>query len=352
MADVIGDVVSNTSTYMREDGLDEEHELEEQFDRVTKAVSTGITNDGRRLTFTTDEKLHLYGLYSVAKKGPASSSGSGSSSLSNRFLTDPIAHAKLTAWQSVSHLTCSDAKRAYIQLVDNPNNDDAYTCDKKNSESKSTSTNMTWGRTASHGFDIPNGDDNGNGISDDTNAADTNDDVDNIWHCVMTGNVKRVNELLKAMSSKQERVACVNAYDEDGLTMLIRAVDKGDMAMTRTLLQHGALVNLPDKDDKQTPLHYAVTCMHVDVTRELLHHGADPSMKDGEGLTCMQIAESNNMQLNRKRSLDVYLRDYGYIIGISIVAGVLTISMIVMLWAHFVQKNLTGPSSSSSSLSS
>lgn len=346
MANVTGDIVSNTS----KDKLDDEHELEEQFDRVTKAVATGVTSDGRRLTFTTEEKLHLYGLYSVAKKGPASSSVS--SSLSNRFLADPIAHAKLTAWQSVSHLTCSDAKRAYIELVDNSDDDDTYTANNKSSKSKSAGTNMGWGRTACNGFDIPNDDeDNGNSISYDADAADTNDEVDNIWHWVMTGNVKRVNEHLKTMSSKKERVDLVNAYDEDGLTMLIRAVDKGDMVMTRALLRHGALVNLPDRDDKQTPLHYAVTCMHVEVMRELLHHGADPSMKDGEGLTCTHIAESNNMQLNRKRSLEVYLREYRHIIGISIVFGVITLSVIVMLWAQFIEKNFTRPTSSSSSSS-
>lgn len=348
MADVIGDVVS---THTHKDELEEEHELEEQFDKVTKAVATGVTSDGRRLTFTTEEKLHLYGLYSVAKKGPASSGVS--SSLSKRFLADPIAHAKLIAWQSVSQLTCSDAKRAYIKLVDNPDDDDddAYTANDKSSRTKSAGTNMGWGRTTCNGFDIPNDDDH-NGIitdadADAADAADTNDEVDNIWHWVMTGNVKRVNEHLKTAPSKQERIDLINAYDEDGLTMLIRAVDKGDMAITRTLLRHGALVNLPDRDDKQTPLHYAVTCMHVEVMRELLHHGADPSMKDGEGLTCTHIAESNNMQLTRKRSLDMYLREYWYIIGISIVAGVIAISVSVMVRAQFIENKLT-PSSSSS----
>lgn len=56
----------------------------------------------------------------------------------------------------------------------------------------------------------------------------------------------------------------INIKDENGLTPLIWAVDRGHVPVCRLLLESGADPTIPDIDGV-TPLEYAETCEHVEI---------------------------------------------------------------------------------------
>lgn len=53
--------------------------------------------------------------------------------------------------------------------------------------------------------------------------------------------------------------------------------------MCKTLLEHGAKVNVLTSAGKASPLQRACVAGHVDVARLLLDHGADSSHVDADG---------------------------------------------------------------------
>ena len=58
--------------------------------------------------------------------------------------------------------------------------------------------------------------------------------------------------------------------------------------MVRLLIQHGADVNLRTKEGGHTPLYLAAAYARADVVLILLASGADPKIKDQQGLTAME----------------------------------------------------------------
>ena len=85
--------------------------------------------------------------------------------------------------------------------------------------------------------------------------------------------------------------ADINARDNDGKTMLIRAVWGGKRDLVELLLAHGADVNAKDSKYGDTPLCYAVEFREKDLAEVLLAHGADVNAKDSKyGQTPLHVA--------------------------------------------------------------
>lgn len=83
------------------------------------------------------------------------------------------------------------------------------------------------------------------------------------------------------------------AVDRPGWTALHYAAASGDNAIAALLLKRGARVDAvsPPASGAYTPLMMAAREGHEDSALFLLEHGADPMLKNGEGLTAAQIAE-------------------------------------------------------------
>jgi len=73
--------------------------------------------------------------------------------------------------------------------------------------------------------------------------------------------------------------------DEDGLTLLHWAADRGHTDIARLLLDRDK--NLLDMQDSegQTALHYAASCGHRELVSLLISFGADVEVKDNDGIT-------------------------------------------------------------------
>ena len=90
--------------------------------------------------------------------------------------------------------------------------------------------------------------------------------------------------------------AHVNATDKNGVSALHHAVRFRNPAAVKTLLEHGANVNLACTKSGSTPLHRAVTATGapgtagkreevLEIVRLLLAAGADPSIANKSGRT-------------------------------------------------------------------
>jgi ankyrin repeat protein len=73
---------------------------------------------------------------------------------------------------------------------------------------------------------------------------------------------------------------------------LLIAATNGHIAMVRLLLEHGADPNLRNYDGV-TALHNAVYENQLDIVALLLEAGADPNIKDRFGNTAYDLAQRN-----------------------------------------------------------
>lgn len=76
----------------------------------------------------------------------------------------------------------------------------------------------------------------------------------------------------------------VNYTFNDGETPLIRAVKNGHYKFAKALIEFGARVDDTDSYDK-TALHWAAEMGRADLSRMLLEHGADRTLKDAYNMT-------------------------------------------------------------------
>ena len=92
-----------------------------------------------------------------------------------------------------------------------------------------------------------------------------------------------------------------------GRAALVVAVDKGDVEMTRLLLEAGADPDM--KSGGYTPLGLAAFRGHARIVRMLLQHGADPDLKGGDGNTPLTAAAAMN-RVEVIRALMPFRPDY------------------------------------------
>nr|CAH7736018.1 unnamed protein product [Callosobruchus chinensis] len=82
--------------------------------------------------------------------------------------------------------------------------------------------------------------------------------------------------------------ADVHAKDKGGLVPLHNACSYGHYEVTELLVKHGASVNVADLW-KFTPLHEAAAKGKYEIVKLLLKHGADPSKKNRDGATPLDL---------------------------------------------------------------
>ena len=109
-----------------------------------------------------------------------------------------------------------------------------------------------------------------------------------IFSAAMTGQVKRVRELLDEQPELAEAVA------PDGFQPLGLASFFGRLETARRLLDRGAQVNSASRNDQRVaPLNSAAAGGHLEVARLLLEHGADPNARQEGGFTPLHSAAQN-----------------------------------------------------------
>ena len=85
----------------------------------------------------------------------------------------------------------------------------------------------------------------------------------------------------------------VDVCDEYGITALMQAAENSHTDITRVLLHKGADVNKRNCFDR-TALHWATLTNSIDIIKMLLEHGASTNIKDNFGRTPLDIAREYN----------------------------------------------------------
>lgn len=95
----------------------------------------------------------------------------------------------------------------------------------------------------------------------------------------------------KIMKLLIDKGASVNTLSSDnGNSLLMEAVYKGDDEIVNSLIEHGADLNIVNKNG-QTALMIAIGAGHEGITGLLLRSGADAAIADLLGMTALQYAE-------------------------------------------------------------
>ena len=105
---------------------------------------------------------------------------------------------------------------------------------------------------------------------------------DELHDAVEEGDMAELRDLLN-------RGANINArHPDSGETPLTIAVRKGSVEFVQKLLVSGADANKSHKGDM--PLHLAANIAHFEITRLLLDHGANPQLRNGKNQIPLEIA--------------------------------------------------------------
>ena len=97
----------------------------------------------------------------------------------------------------------------------------------------------------------------------------------------------------------------IDAVD-DGVrnTCLHVVCNRGDLVMTKFLVQHGANVNFLNKF-KQSPLHYACAAGHTHIIQFLLQNDANMSLEDEEGILPMDWVQEKFCKAVKDGNIEV-----------------------------------------------
>jgi len=102
-------------------------------------------------------------------------------------------------------------------------------------------------------------------------------------------------------------VACQRIDTSNPDNMLIVAAQLGDIDRVRLALAEGADVNTQDENGG-TALHWAVFYEYGDIVELLLMHGANPYIKDKNGISPVDVARINK-KVRMMKLLEKYTKE-------------------------------------------
>lgn len=246
--------------------------LQRQFEEAAEKVSSGSLGN-----LSQDDQLELYGLFAVLKKGAAPSQGPSA------FL-DPRGFAKWTAWASKSHFIKEEAMSAYIELVER------HKAAGTGVDTGTSGNSDGFGNKASSGFDISAG-----------QEEKMSKVLHDICYWATIGDTKSVKHCLDKQGVSPD------FRDQDGLTPLMRAVDRNEAHVVDILVSAGANIDAVDEEG-QTALHYAAYCEHNEMAGLLVSYGASLEKKDNDEMTPLEAATKETAEVMQQAKSGTWTR--------------------------------------------
>ncbi|KAG4086376.1 acyl CoA binding protein-domain-containing protein [Neocallimastix lanati (nom. inval.)] len=216
-----------------------------------------------------DTQLKFYGYYKIITVGNCDTKRPG--------MFDFVNRAKWDSWNSMNGMTKEEAMKNYIDLVIEKTGWDINKIpEEENRENSKSGISM------------------GNAVStlkDETGNDNLIEDNESneIFFLSSEGNIEKVKELIL----KQPNL--INKKDENGLSLLHWACDRGQMNMIQFLIDQG--ININEKDNEgETPLSYSLLCENYDISKYLISNGADITLTNNEGEN--PLADVDNEEFN------------------------------------------------------
>ncbi|KAJ1562786.1 Palmitoyltransferase Hip14 [Nowakowskiella sp. JEL0078] len=123
---------------------------------------------------------------------------------------------------------------------------------------------------------------NFNSVQEPTDLFDDEETLD-IFNASQRGFADRVSKFL-------ENGVDVNSCDKESCTALHWAAWNNHLTIVKTLIEHGATVDVFGGELWSTPLHWAVRAGHIHIATYLHAHSADPKLRDKQGYNAMHLA--------------------------------------------------------------
>ncbi|CAH8472696.1 unnamed protein product [Schistosoma intercalatum] len=201
--------------------------------------------------------LYFYARYKQATVGPCNVSKPGIFDVSGR--------KKWWAWHDLGNMPIDEAQKQYIDKLQELNPEWKPSNEKQRSVYVSRMINLN-----------PN-----------SNESPLVSDTDHpIFNIIKQNDIDSLNRLLSANGNE------VHSTDENGMTPLHWASDRGFTDLVSTLVKYNANIDAKDAEG-QTPLHYACSCGHDDVIQVLLKSNADIYATDNEGSYTYDLYDGN-----------------------------------------------------------
>lgn len=224
--------------------------LEMEFEEATKYVRGNLA-----ATASSEDLLYFYSRYKQAKEGICKVPKPSFYQLSEK--------SKWSAWTDLGNMGQSEAMSEYVEKL----------CCMRSSWREEVVKDPTEGWVS---------------VSSPMRAQESGDLT--VWDLVKEGSLAELTGVLDTLQREvrthlAESVELAELKDEEGLTLLHWAADRGQADMAELLLSRDlALLDARDGAG-QTALHYAASCGHSQVVSLLLDRGADRSLQDEDGLT-------------------------------------------------------------------
>lgn len=233
--------------------------LDRLFDHATQSVRM------RTGEMDKPDLLYLYGRFKYALEGPCTAPKPG--------MFNFEAKAKWESWKSQGNGEKSrdQCKQEYIDRLDK------------------ILVNWRQGFNADAAKPAPSGNQGTFGVRISVMAGAPDGDSDN--------SPKTCFDLCKEgnLDKLKSSITNVDEVDENGMTMLMWACDRGQLEIVRYLVERGADLNKQDSDG-QTCLHYAVSCEHLDIVRFLIGlKGIDRNLEDSDGQKPIDMTQNNEI---------------------------------------------------------
>ncbi|CDS07446.1 hypothetical protein LRAMOSA01395 [Lichtheimia ramosa] len=234
--------------------------MESHFEAASNYLST------HNIKLSDDEKLKLYGLYKQATIGDCN--------IAKPNLFQFVARAKWDAWNDLKGVSKDEAAETYVKRVEE--------------------LDVGWSRQGEYDVQDQSSseDDHKQGLGNSVSKLSYGDDQDvdksqqGFFDYVCNDDIDNVRKYITV--HQQE----VNERDDQGLSALHHACDRGYVKMIDLLVELGADVNIKS-DEGETPMHYACISEQLEAAKQLIKYGCDTTVKDESGSTAFEQADSS-----------------------------------------------------------
>ncbi|VDL61469.1 unnamed protein product [Hymenolepis diminuta] len=104
------------------------------------------------------------------------------------------------------------------------------------------------------------------------------------------GIFSRVLELVEPPPNSQNPPFDVNQLDNEGVSLLHWAAINNNFTLVKYLISKGAIIDRIGGNQHATALHWAIRKHLLEMVGLLVHFGANPMVRDIQGMTCLHVA--------------------------------------------------------------
>ncbi|VDK85546.1 unnamed protein product [Litomosoides sigmodontis] len=241
-----------------------DEEISEKLAAEFASASTYLPVAFSKGLISQEDQLYFYARYKLITCGKAGKNSDIVSHVKRPGRCDIVSREKFDAWLALSNMSTAEAMRQYVARL--------------------TELNLGWDANQIYRIRY--------GVRPSTLAGAKFTEAESPdmslqqieWFSALDEhNIEKLRNLLV------DNPELLEEKNENQLTALHWASDRGKLELVKFLVDAGADVNIQDYGG-QTPLHYAASCSHRSVVDFLLKKGADPAVADFEGNCPLDIA--------------------------------------------------------------